>query len=145
MRGFAGDPEHYQGGAGNGGGRPQGPGQSASPMGSPGSLPQTGRDFVRTIDHGFEDVGDKIEAMVDVIKEFKLDPQQLQQDMEQLLGIRAADEVLSCAGQRMAAAGVDAWNSVFDVTPASLVDAIVTERGVIHSPNAKKLAEHMSK
>lgn len=58
---------------------------------------------------------------------------------------RAADEVLSCAGQRVAAAGVDAWNRVFDVTPASLVDAIVTEKGVIHSPNAKKLAEHMSK
>lgn len=58
---------------------------------------------------------------------------------------RAADEVLSCAGQRMAAAGVDAWNSVFDVTPASLVDAIVTELGVIHSPNAKKLSEHMSR
>ena len=56
---------------------------------------------------------------------------------------RAADEVLSCAGQRMAASGVDAWNSVFDVTPASLVDAIVTERGVIRSPNTKKLLEHM--
>jgi len=56
---------------------------------------------------------------------------------------RAADEVLSCGGQRVAAAGVDAWNSVFDVTPASLVDAIVTEKGVIHSPNAKKLSKHM--
>jgi len=58
---------------------------------------------------------------------------------------RAADEVLSCAGQRVAATGVDAWNSVFDVQPATLVDAIVTEKGVIHSPNVKKLAEHMSK
>ena len=58
---------------------------------------------------------------------------------------RAADEVLSCAGQRVAATGVDAWNSVFDVTPASLVDAIVTEKGVIHSPDAKKLSEHMAR
>jgi len=58
---------------------------------------------------------------------------------------RAADEVLSCAGQRVAAAGVDAWNRVFDVTPAALVDAIVTEKGVILSPNAEKMASHMSK
>ena len=58
---------------------------------------------------------------------------------------RAADEVLSCAGQRVAAAGVDAWNSVFDVTPASLVDAIVTEKGVIRSPDGKKLSEHMTR
>ena len=58
--------------------------------------------------------------------------------------IRADDEVLSCAGQSMAATGVDAWNPVFDVTPAALVDAIVTERGVIHSPNAEKMAQHMA-
>ncbi len=61
------------------------------------------------------------------------------------LETRAVDEVLNCNGQRLAPAGVDAWNSVFDVTPAVLVDAIVTELGVIHSPNAKKLAEHLSK
>jgi len=29
------------------------------------------------------------------------------------------------------------------VTPAHLVDAIVTEKGVIESPDARKLAEHM--
>lgn len=57
---------------------------------------------------------------------------------------RAADEVLCCSGQRVAAQGVDAWNPVFDVTPAELVDAIVTEKGIIRSPNAKKLADHMS-
>jgi len=32
---------------------------------------------------------------------------------------------------------------VFDVTPANLVDAIVTEKGIIHSPDAKKLRQHM--
>jgi len=29
---------------------------------------------------------------------------------------------------------VDAWNPVFDVTPAELIDVIVTERGVVFSP-----------
>ena len=56
---------------------------------------------------------------------------------------RAPDEVLSCAGQRIAAPGAGAWNPVFDVTPASLVDALVTERGVVLGPNRDKLAELM--
>jgi methylthioribose-1-phosphate isomerase len=29
---------------------------------------------------------------------------------------------------------VDAWNPVFDVTPAELIAAIVTEKGVILNP-----------
>jgi len=31
---------------------------------------------------------------------------------------------------------VDAWNPVFDVTPAELITAIVTERGVVSNPSA---------
>jgi len=31
-------------------------------------------------------------------------------------------------------AGIDAWNPVFDVTPADLIDAIVTEKGVVTNP-----------
>ena len=57
---------------------------------------------------------------------------------------RPADEVLQCAGQRTTADGVDAWNPVFDVTPAALVDAIVTERGIIPRPDREKIAEHMA-
>ena len=57
---------------------------------------------------------------------------------------RAPEEVLSCAGTRIGPTGAGAWNPVFDVTPAGLVDAIVTERGVILSPNAEKLAAHMA-
>jgi methylthioribose-1-phosphate isomerase len=30
---------------------------------------------------------------------------------------------------------VSAWNPVFDVTPAELIDAIVTERGVVLNPS----------
>ena len=31
----------------------------------------------------------------------------------------------------MAAEGIEVWNPVFDVTPAALIDGIVTEFGVI--------------
>ncbi len=53
---------------------------------------------------------------------------------------RAGDEILSCAGQRVGTRGVEAWNPVFDVTPAELVDALVTEKGVIEQPNREKIA-----
>jgi methylthioribose-1-phosphate isomerase len=48
---------------------------------------------------------------------------------------RSADELLGYAGVRTVAEGVKAWNPVFDVTPASLIDAIVTERGVVLQPD----------
>ncbi len=57
---------------------------------------------------------------------------------------RDPEELLSCGGKRVASIGAGAWNPVFDVTPAELVDAIVTERGIILSPNADKLAAHMA-
>jgi methylthioribose-1-phosphate isomerase len=56
---------------------------------------------------------------------------------------RGANEVLCLAGQRVAAEGAEAWNPAFDVTPAALVDAIVTERGVVLAPNAEKMAALM--
>jgi methylthioribose-1-phosphate isomerase len=56
---------------------------------------------------------------------------------------RAAGEVLSCAGHTLAPPGVGARNPVFDVTPAALVDAIVTERGVVMAPDATKIRELM--
>lgn len=55
---------------------------------------------------------------------------------------RPADEVLGVFGTRIAA-DVPAWNPAFDVTPASLVDFIVTEKGVIESPDKQKIAAHM--
>ncbi len=56
---------------------------------------------------------------------------------------RAADEVLSLAGRPIAAEGSEARNPAFDVTPAALVDAIVTERGVVQAPDADKMAAMM--
>jgi methylthioribose-1-phosphate isomerase len=58
--------------------------------------------------------------------------------------VREGDELLCCAGQRVAADGAEAWNPVFDVTPAELVDAIVTEKGVVVSPNEKKMQKLMA-
>jgi methylthioribose-1-phosphate isomerase len=56
---------------------------------------------------------------------------------------RSPDEVLLLAGERIAAEGAEAWNPAFDVTPAGLVDAIVTEKGVVLAPNADKMAAIM--
>jgi len=52
---------------------------------------------------------------------------------------RDSDEVLVCGGMQLAPDGVDARNPVFDVTPAELVDYIVTERGVVEQPSAEKI------
>jgi len=57
---------------------------------------------------------------------------------------RDTSEILALGGQRLAAEGAVAWNPVFDVTPANLVDAIVTEKGIIEKPNYAKFKELMS-
>lgn len=54
--------------------------------------------------------------------------------------LRDSTELLAHAGQRTVVDGAMAWNPVFDVTPASLIDAIVTERGVIEQPDTRKMA-----
>lgn len=57
-------------------------------------------------------------------------------DIEQ----RPAGEILSLGGRPIAASGAAAWNPAFDVTPAELVDCLVTEQGVIMAPDRAKLA-----
>ena len=52
---------------------------------------------------------------------------------------RPAVEVTSLGGQRIAAEGVDVWNPVFDVTPAGLIAAIITEHGVLRPPYEARL------
>nr|VFK58300.1 MAG: methylthioribose-1-phosphate isomerase [Candidatus Kentron sp. TUN]VFK67167.1 MAG: methylthioribose-1-phosphate isomerase [Candidatus Kentron sp. TUN] len=58
---------------------------------------------------------------------------------------RSEQEILSLGEHRIAAEGVTAWNPVFDVTPANLINAIVTERGVIRTPDTGKIAAIMAK
>lgn len=47
---------------------------------------------------------------------------------------RAPEEVTHIAGQPVAPEGTEVWNPAFDVTPADLVTAIITEAGVIRPP-----------
>ena len=49
---------------------------------------------------------------------------------------RDASELHAISGTRTVAEGIVGWNPVFDVTPHSLIDAIVTEKGVIRHPDA---------
>jgi methylthioribose-1-phosphate isomerase len=48
-------------------------------------------------------------------------------------------ELYGIGGSRTVAEGVPAWNPVFDVTPSSLIDAIVTEKGVVENPDTASM------
>jgi len=52
---------------------------------------------------------------------------------------RGPDEVTSISGSKIAPDGIKVFNPAFDVTPASNISAIITERGVINSPNKEKI------
>jgi methylthioribose-1-phosphate isomerase len=52
---------------------------------------------------------------------------------------RDSAEVTSVAGVRFAPEGISARHPAFDVTPAELVTALITERGVVHEPNREKI------
>jgi methylthioribose-1-phosphate isomerase len=61
---------------------------------------------------------------------------------------RDPSELLELGGKRIAdgvggAGGIEALNPVFDVTPADLIDFIVTEKGVVDRPDAEKMAQLM--
>ena len=47
---------------------------------------------------------------------------------------RDPQEVTTLRGQRLAAPGASAWNPAFDITPAHLITALVTEFGVLRPP-----------
>ena len=52
---------------------------------------------------------------------------------------RSPDEVTGFGAQRWAPQGVKVRNPAFDVTPAELVSALITEKGVVHQPDEAKL------
>ncbi|MBF0384184.1 MAG: S-methyl-5-thioribose-1-phosphate isomerase [Magnetococcales bacterium] len=54
---------------------------------------------------------------------------------------RPSDEVTHCLGKRSAPEGVGVRNPAFDITPAELVTAIATEKGVVTAPSIKKIRE----
>lgn len=51
-------------------------------------------------------------------------------------------ELLEVGGQRVGA-DVEAFNPVFDVTPADLIDVIVTEKGIVERPDSAKMTQLM--
>jgi methylthioribose-1-phosphate isomerase len=56
---------------------------------------------------------------------------------------RAPDEILALHGYPISAPGAGAWNPVFDITPADLVDVLITEKGVVRQPAARTLTALM--
>ena len=58
---------------------------------------------------------------------------------------RAASEVLRPLGATAAPEGAKAFNPAFDVTPARLIRAIITERGVIEPVTKERIAAVLSK
>lgn len=57
---------------------------------------------------------------------------------------RPADEVRQIHGVPVAPATVPVFNPAFDVTPAGLISAIVTERGVITRPDTAAVRAHLA-
>jgi methylthioribose-1-phosphate isomerase len=53
---------------------------------------------------------------------------------------RSSDEVMGFRDYRWAPEGVSVRNPAFDVTPAELVTALITERGVVHHPNIQNIS-----
>ncbi len=56
---------------------------------------------------------------------------------------RTPDEVTHFQGKRVASKGVHAFNPAFDVTPHTLIEAIITEKGVLRKPFDKSLKRIM--
>ncbi len=54
---------------------------------------------------------------------------------------RAPDEIRGLGDRLVAPPDVDVWNPAFDVTPAELIDAFVTEVGVIRPPYESTIEE----
>jgi methylthioribose-1-phosphate isomerase len=58
---------------------------------------------------------------------------------------RSPEEVTHIAGVRIAPEGVKVMNPAFDVTPAELVGAIITEEGIARPPYTESLAQMVAK
>lgn len=58
---------------------------------------------------------------------------------------RGRVEVTHVGEKMMATAGAKVWNPVFDVTPAELVDVLITECGAVENPSHEKIAQLFNK
>jgi methylthioribose-1-phosphate isomerase len=53
---------------------------------------------------------------------------------------RDPGELLAIGGRALAPSSCRVWNPVFDLTPAPLIDVLVTEKGVVERPDRDKIA-----
>lgn len=53
---------------------------------------------------------------------------------------RGAEEITEGFGKRTAPEGVKVYSPAFDVTPARMIDAIITEKGIVRAPYTENLA-----
>jgi methylthioribose-1-phosphate isomerase len=58
---------------------------------------------------------------------------------------RSAEEVVSIAGTMIAPDGIHVRHPAFDVTPAGLITAIITERGVLRAPYETSIREALGR
>lgn len=56
---------------------------------------------------------------------------------------RAAEEVTTLGKTQIAPDGVNVYNPAFDVTDASKITAIITEKGVIEKPDTESISKHL--
>lgn len=58
--------------------------------------------------------------------------------------LRDREEIANGFGRKTVPDNVGVYNPAFDVTPAELISAIVTERGIIRQPTTAAIAEHLA-
>ncbi|TXT37188.1 MAG: methylthioribose-1-phosphate isomerase [Planctomycetota bacterium] len=58
---------------------------------------------------------------------------------------RSATEITHGCGRQTVPDGVDVYNPAFDVTPAELITAIITERGIIRPVTPESIREMLAK
>ncbi|HUS58670.1 MAG TPA: S-methyl-5-thioribose-1-phosphate isomerase [Planctomycetota bacterium] len=57
---------------------------------------------------------------------------------------RGSEEITDTFGKRTAPEGIKTYCPAFDVTPASLIAAIITEKGIIRNPDAKSIRKALA-
>jgi len=58
---------------------------------------------------------------------------------------RAAEEITQGFGKQTAPAGANVYNPAFDVTPAELITAIITDRGIVQPVSAAQVAKTIAR
>jgi methylthioribose-1-phosphate isomerase len=56
---------------------------------------------------------------------------------------RKAEEITCGFGKRTAPENIQVYNPAFDVTPANLIQGIITEKGIIENPTTEKVRKHL--